>query len=187
MEIRIGIVNTPRELNFESSLSVAEVEKTVTTALEAGAKVLRLRDEKGKIYIVPTETIAFVEVGSEESRRVGFVAEPLPHGHVVELLFVTLGGILLGLAARYGLPHRHLHGSVLIPALGGVVAAVVWVALTWAGLPWDGGLIWILALGLAAAAALLADVALGRSRTRRDDAALEAMLAGRVAPDRVAP
>ncbi|AZZ52466.1 MULTISPECIES: DUF3107 domain-containing protein [Rathayibacter] len=74
MEIRIGIVNTPRELNFESSLSVAEVEKTVTTALEAGAKVLRLRDEKGKIYIVPTETIAFVEVGSEESRRVGFVA-----------------------------------------------------------------------------------------------------------------
>nr|WP_216845425.1 MULTISPECIES: DUF3107 domain-containing protein [unclassified Rathayibacter] len=74
VEIRIGIVNTPRELNFESSLSVAEVEKTVTTALEAGAKVLRLRDEKGKIYIVPTETIAFVEVGSEESRRVGFVA-----------------------------------------------------------------------------------------------------------------
>ena len=38
------------------------------------APVLRLRDEKGKIYIVPTATIAFVEVGSEESRRVGFVA-----------------------------------------------------------------------------------------------------------------
>ncbi|QHC66147.1 DUF3107 domain-containing protein [Rathayibacter oskolensis] len=74
MEIRIGIVNTPRELNFESSMSVSEVEKTVTTALEAGTKVLRLRDEKGKIYIIPTETIAFVEVGSEESRRVGFVA-----------------------------------------------------------------------------------------------------------------
>ncbi|WP_085477158.1 DUF3107 domain-containing protein [Rathayibacter oskolensis] len=74
MEIRIGIVNTPRELNFESSMSVTEVEKTVTGALEAGTKVLRLRDEKGKIYIIPTETIAFVEVGSEESRRVGFVA-----------------------------------------------------------------------------------------------------------------
>lgn len=74
VEIRIGIVNTPRELNFESSMSVTEVEKTVTTALEAGTKVLRLRDEKGKIYIIPTDTIAFVEVGSEESRRVGFVA-----------------------------------------------------------------------------------------------------------------
>ncbi|PPG48042.1 MULTISPECIES: DUF3107 domain-containing protein [unclassified Rathayibacter] len=74
MEIRIGMVNTPRELNFESSMSVTEVEKTVTTALEAGTAVLRLRDEKGKIYIVPTATVAFVEVGSEESRRVGFVA-----------------------------------------------------------------------------------------------------------------
>ncbi|AJM77331.1 DUF3107 domain-containing protein [Rathayibacter toxicus] len=74
MEIRIGMVNTPRELNFESSMSVTEVEKTVTTALETGTAVLRLRDEKGKIYIIPTDTIAFVEVGSEESRRVGFVA-----------------------------------------------------------------------------------------------------------------
>ncbi|NQX26919.1 DUF3107 domain-containing protein [Microbacteriaceae bacterium VKM Ac-2854] len=74
MEIRIGIVNTPRELNFESSMSVGEVEKNVTAALEAGNKVLKLRDEKGKIYIIPTDTIAFVEVGSEESRRVGFVA-----------------------------------------------------------------------------------------------------------------
>jgi hypothetical protein len=74
VEIRIGIVNTPRELNFESSMSVGEVEKNVTAALEAGNKVLKLRDEKGKIYIIPTDTIAFVEVGSEESRRVGFVA-----------------------------------------------------------------------------------------------------------------
>lgn len=74
MEIRIGMINTPRELNFESSMSVSEVEKTVTTALETGTAILRLRDEKGKIYIIPTGTIAFVEVGSEESRRVGFVA-----------------------------------------------------------------------------------------------------------------
>lgn len=74
MEIRIGIVNTPRELNFESSMSVIEVEKTVAAALETGTKILKLRDEKGKIYIIPTDTIAFVEVGSEESRRVGFVA-----------------------------------------------------------------------------------------------------------------
>jgi quaternary ammonium compound-resistance protein SugE len=98
----------------------------------------------------------------------------------VELLFVTIGGVLLGLAARYSLPHRHLHGSVLVPALGGVVAAVLWVALTWAGLPWDGGLIWVLALVLTAIAVVVADVLLGRNRAQRDDAALEAMLAGRV-------
>jgi hypothetical protein len=31
-------------------------------------------DVKGNTYIVPTAGIAFVEVGTEESRRVGFVA-----------------------------------------------------------------------------------------------------------------
>ena len=99
----------------------------------------------------------------------------------MELLFVSIGGVLLGLAARYSLPHRHLHGAVLVPALGGVLAAVLWVALTWAGLPWDGGLIWVLALALTAIAVVVADLALGRARARRDDASLEAMLAGRVA------
>ncbi|QHC66146.1 hypothetical protein Q0F99_14625 [Rathayibacter oskolensis] len=100
----------------------------------------------------------------------------------MELLFITLGGVLLGLAARYSLPHRHLHGSVLVPAIGGIVAAAVWVGLTWAGLAWDGGLIWAITLVVAAVVVLLVDVRLGRARARRDDASLEAMLAGRVAP-----
>lgn len=100
----------------------------------------------------------------------------------MELLFIVLGGILLGLAARYALPHRHLHGSLLVPALGGAVAAVVWAALTWAGLPWDGGLIWLLTLLVTATAVVVAATALGRTRARLDDAHLEAVLAGRVAP-----
>jgi hypothetical protein len=100
----------------------------------------------------------------------------------VELLFITLFGVILGLAARYTLPHRPLHGSALVPALGGIVAAVVWVALTWAGLAWDGGVIWVATLLLTAAAVVVADLALGRARARRDDAFFEAMLAGRVAP-----
>ncbi|AND16003.1 hypothetical protein C5C18_07595 [Rathayibacter tritici] len=100
----------------------------------------------------------------------------------MELLFITLFGVVIGLAARYGLPHRHLHGSVLVPALGGLVAAVIWVALTWAGLPWDGGLIWVIALVVTAGAVVLADLSLGRRRARRDEASLQAMLSGRVAP-----
>jgi hypothetical protein len=100
----------------------------------------------------------------------------------VELLFITLFGVLIGLAARYGLPHRHLHGSVLVPAIGGLVAAVVWVALTWAGLPWDGGLIWVLSLVATAVVVVPVGLSLGRSRARRDEASLQAMLSGRVAP-----
>jgi len=64
----------------------------------------------------------------------------------MELLFVVLGGAILGLAARYSLPRRHTYGSALVPAVGAGVAAVVWVALTWLGWAWDGGWIWVVSL-----------------------------------------
>lgn len=74
MDIRIGIANTPREINFESSQTPAEVEQIVAAALDSGAKFVKLSDDKGKLYLVPTATLAYVEVGPEETRRVGFVA-----------------------------------------------------------------------------------------------------------------
>jgi hypothetical protein len=74
VDIRIGIVNSPRELSFESSLTPAEVEKAVADALASDAKFLKLTDDKGRLYIVPTASFAYLEVGSEESRRIGFVA-----------------------------------------------------------------------------------------------------------------
>ncbi|GAA3650823.1 DUF3107 domain-containing protein [Microbacterium marinilacus] len=74
MDIRIGITNTGRELSFESSESADSVKGTIATALEQGASHLSFTDVKGNSYIVPTANLAFVEVGSEETRRVGFVA-----------------------------------------------------------------------------------------------------------------
>jgi len=90
----------------------------------------------------------------------------------VELLFVTLGGAILGLAARYALPHRLTHGSVLVPAVGAGAAAVAWVALTWLGWAWDGGWIWWVSFVVAAAASVLVDVVLGRRREAADLAML---------------
>lgn len=74
MEIRIGIANTARELNFESAQSAEAVASAVASALEDGQAAVTFIDVKGNSYIVPTAGIAFVEVGTEESRRVGFVA-----------------------------------------------------------------------------------------------------------------
>ena len=74
MDIRIGIANSAREIAFESAQTAAEIEKTVSDALESEAKYVRLRDEKGRLYLVPTVSFAYLEVGSEETRRVGFVA-----------------------------------------------------------------------------------------------------------------
>ncbi len=74
VDIRIGIANSPREISFESSQTSSQVEKTVSDALESGSKFVKLTDSKGNVYLVPTESLAYLEIGSEESRRVGFVA-----------------------------------------------------------------------------------------------------------------
>ncbi len=74
MDIRIGIANTARELSFETSQSPAEIEKLVAEALESEAKFIKLADDKGKVYIVPSASVTYLEIGPAESRRVGFVA-----------------------------------------------------------------------------------------------------------------
>ena len=91
----------------------------------------------------------------------------------MELLFVTLGGAILGAAARYMLPRRHTQGALLTGAIGASVAAAVWAALTWVGWKFDGGWIWVVSLVAAAVVAVVADLVLGRTRTASDEAMLE--------------
>ena len=74
MDIRIGIANSPRELNFESSQTSAEIEKIVGAALDGDAKFIKLSDDKGKVYLVPVASFSYLEVGTETRSRVGFVA-----------------------------------------------------------------------------------------------------------------
>lgn len=74
MEIRIGLKNTPREITFESQQSAAEVENIVSASLDSESKTLRLVDDKGRIFIVPTDALAYVEIGADQARRVGFIA-----------------------------------------------------------------------------------------------------------------
>ncbi len=93
----------------------------------------------------------------------------------MELFFVTLGGLILGFLARYTLPHRSTNGVLLVPALGAAFSAVLWVALTWAGLKWDAGLIWWITLGATAVVCAAAAVLLSRVRRRRDTDRLTAL------------
>ncbi len=74
MDIKIGIRDSGREISFESAQSAKEVEFAVAAAIEGGVKVLKLADSKGRLYVVATDAIGYVEIGEEETRRVGFIA-----------------------------------------------------------------------------------------------------------------
>lgn len=74
MDIRIGIVNAPRELSFESDQTAGQIADAVTAALAERNGSLQLRDDKGTLFVVPSAGIAYVEIGSDQARRVGFVA-----------------------------------------------------------------------------------------------------------------
>jgi hypothetical protein len=74
VEIRIGIANTGRELNFETAQPAEDVKKSVADALGNGAPFVSFTDVKGNSYLVPSAGLAYIELGTEETRRVGFVA-----------------------------------------------------------------------------------------------------------------
>ncbi|MGE2690946.1 DUF3107 domain-containing protein [Mycolicibacterium pulveris] len=72
MEVKIGVMDSPRELVFNSAQTPSEVEKLITDALEQQSGLLSLTDEKGRRFLVQTAKIAYVEIGAADVRRVGF-------------------------------------------------------------------------------------------------------------------
>ena len=72
MEVKIGVLHTPREIVVESSQTPDEVEAIVATALKSVDGQLALTDDKGRRVIVPANLVAYVEIAQADSRRVGF-------------------------------------------------------------------------------------------------------------------
>ncbi|WP_139417645.1 hypothetical protein [Agromyces laixinhei] len=89
----------------------------------------------------------------------------------MELIFIVVGGAILGFAMQFVVPQRHLRGVAVSGSIGAAVAAVVWVALTWLGWPWDGGWIWVVSL-VASALVPAAVLYLITPRRERGDTAL---------------
>ncbi len=76
MDVRIGIVQTPKELEVElgDDADRDQVLQDIETAL-AGDAVLWLTDRRGRRVGVPVAKVAYVEVGAPTpDRRVGFGA-----------------------------------------------------------------------------------------------------------------
>jgi hypothetical protein len=72
VEVRIAVQHTSRELVLESAQTGDEITEAVQQALQADDGLLVLTDERGRKVIVPTDRLAFVDIGEETARRVGF-------------------------------------------------------------------------------------------------------------------
>lgn len=74
MEVKIGVQNAARELVLESTQTPDDIEKAVTAALAKSGGILTLVDDRGRRVIVPADRLAYVEIGEQLERRVGFGA-----------------------------------------------------------------------------------------------------------------
>ena len=76
MDIRIGVIHTPKELGVElpDDVDRDELVKSIEKVIGSDDGVLWLTDRKGARIGVPAERIAYVQIGPHEDRRVGFGA-----------------------------------------------------------------------------------------------------------------
>jgi hypothetical protein len=75
MELRIGIIDTPKELSVEPDGTADDVVKLVEAAMGDGSArpMLWLTDVKGRRVGIPVDKIAYVEIDEDGStKHVGF-------------------------------------------------------------------------------------------------------------------
>lgn len=71
MEIKVGIQYVNREVVVDTDESAASVEKSFSDAVE-NSSVLTLTDNRGRRVMIPGAKIAYLELGEENARKVGF-------------------------------------------------------------------------------------------------------------------
>ena len=71
MEVKIGVQYAMREIVFESNDDADAVAKAVEAAVKSGG-LLNLTDERGRRIVVPADKLAYIEIGEQVERRVGF-------------------------------------------------------------------------------------------------------------------
>lgn len=91
----------------------------------------------------------------------------------MQLLLGVLIAAVIGAAVHYALPRKLTRGVALAPLTAAAVGAVVWTALTWAGMGADNPLLWLAAIALPAIVTVPVVAVLSAARTRSDAAARE--------------
>jgi hypothetical protein len=73
VDIKIGILDSPREVQLDSEETPEVITARITEAIASGS-LLSLTDDRGRTVLIPGSKIAYVELGAPSSRRVGFGA-----------------------------------------------------------------------------------------------------------------
>lgn len=76
MDVRIGVIQNPKEIEIElgDDTDRDQLQRDVDDALAADNKVLWITDRRGRRVGVPTARLAYIEIGGDEGRKVGFGA-----------------------------------------------------------------------------------------------------------------
>jgi Protein of unknown function (DUF3107) len=71
MEVRIGVQQAPKEVVVHTDSTPDKMAAAVAKAFADGG-LLTLKDTRGRTVLVPADRLAYVELGPEAERRVGF-------------------------------------------------------------------------------------------------------------------
>lgn len=74
MEVRIGVQHATRDVVVNSDGTPEKLAATISKAYSAG-ELLSLKDSRGRTVLIPTDKLAYVEIGPIAERRVGFATE----------------------------------------------------------------------------------------------------------------
>lgn len=74
IEVRIGVIESPKELILELEEGSDEVVKKVNDAAGQGSGMVWLTDSKGKQIGINVSRIAYLEIEADRPRTVGFGA-----------------------------------------------------------------------------------------------------------------
>ena len=73
MELRIGVLHTPKELSVELDGTADEIVAMINDAVKDGGAIVWVTDLKGRRLGIPASKIAYVEVDEDgANKRVGF-------------------------------------------------------------------------------------------------------------------
>lgn len=72
IEVRIGVIDSPKELILELDDKPTELVDKINAASSETTSLLWLTDSKGKQIAVQVNKIAYLEIEPERARTVGF-------------------------------------------------------------------------------------------------------------------